>query len=150
MTGRVISSSTTGAAASPPPREEIERVNKGYIAGHDIVAPFEDVVPVLVYLGSLGIPMFALSGHAQAPLNDWFAKHNCMCISRMCRATGRDKMTHLAALCANLGVVPSAGCYLGDWGQDMRAATCRQHDTNWRDSLAQEPRSAEAQRRPYT
>jgi phosphoglycolate phosphatase-like HAD superfamily hydrolase len=35
---------------------------------------------------------------------------------------GRDKAQYLSDICAQLGAEPSKSIYIGDWGQDMRAA----------------------------
>ncbi len=102
--------------------DEIRRINTARIAEHDLVKPFEDVAEMLEHLESLGIRTFALSGHAPDKLQAWFVTHGLHLRFAHIRGDGREKIQHLSDLCEQMSVVPSAACYVGDWGQDMRAA----------------------------
>jgi phosphoglycolate phosphatase-like HAD superfamily hydrolase len=102
--------------------EEIKRVNGGLIGLHDRIAPYEDVVPTLEYLAARGVRMFALSGHQHDPLHKWFEQHGLHVHFDHVQGDGKDKVEHLRALCARMRADTADACYIGDWGQDMRAA----------------------------
>jgi phosphoglycolate phosphatase len=110
---------TCGVTASD---EEIRRVNEIYVAGHDEVAPFHDVLEILAYFESLKLPTFALSSHAEDKLQKWFVKHELHTKFVHIQGDGRQKVDQLRALCNRLGVEPAHAGYIGDWAQDMRAA----------------------------
>jgi phosphoglycolate phosphatase-like HAD superfamily hydrolase len=100
--------------------DEIHRVNTKYISTHDIADPFHDVGDTLTYLESLGVRTFALSGHGHVELQAWFAKHGLHTRFDHVQGSGSDKVAHLVALRKQFS--STSACYLGDWGQDMRAA----------------------------
>ncbi len=102
--------------------EDIRRINSGYIAGHDEVAPFEDVLITLERLELLGIPTFALSSHADDKLQTWFRTHGLHTRFAHIRGDGREKINSLRDICTLLDVMPAQAVYIGDWAQDMRAA----------------------------
>lgn len=102
--------------------KEIEAVNARYLAVHDTKAPFEDVAQTLEHLESLGVRMFALSGHETKKLHAWFEQHGLHVRFVHVQGDGRDKTEHLSVLCRRIGANPKSSCYAGDWGQDMRAA----------------------------
>lgn len=102
--------------------EEIERVNQSYIAAHDFVLPFDDVMPMLTHLEAAGVRVFALSGHHTDQLREWFAEHGLHPKFAHIRGNGREKVAHLRELCVEMSVAPNTACYVGDWAQDVRAA----------------------------
>jgi phosphoglycolate phosphatase-like HAD superfamily hydrolase len=102
--------------------DEIRKVNLARIAEHDLVAPFEDVAETLEHLKLSGLRMFALSGHETDKLQAWFTMHELHPRFSHIRGDGREKINHLIDLCKQMDVDPSGVCYVGDWGQDMRAA----------------------------
>jgi len=102
--------------------EEIHRVNQGYIVTHDSVSPFDDVRQTVKHLDKSGVKVFALSGHMTHNLLAWFVEHNLQMRFAHIRGDGRDKKKELADLCKVMGTSPSITGYIGDWGQDMRAA----------------------------
>lgn len=104
------------------PIEEIHRVNHDYIQMSDNHGPFSDVDTTLEYLQSCSVRLFALSGHTDSNIQAWFAKHNLHTRFEHIQGDGSDKADHLRAICKKFGVDPTKACYLGDWGQDMRAA----------------------------
>jgi len=103
--------------------EEIRTVNRQFVLAHNAVPPFADVEPTLKFLQSLDIQLFALSSHGTGELEQWFKDHQLHVHFEHIRGDGKDKVAHLQHIAELMGAKPQETCYLGDWGQDMRAAT---------------------------
>lgn len=102
--------------------EEIERVNSKYVSTHDTADPYHDVEDALGHLERLGVRTFALSGHRQIELQTWFEKHGLHDRFGHVEGSGGGKVQQLITLRQKFSVLPARACYIGDWGQDMRAA----------------------------
>jgi phosphoglycolate phosphatase-like HAD superfamily hydrolase len=102
--------------------EEIRRVNGKYTSTHDIADPYHDVEDALTHLESLGVHTFALSGHGHPELKAWFEKHGLYDRFGHVQGNGGAKVEQLVTLRHTFSVLPARACYIGDWGQDMRAA----------------------------
>ena len=101
---------------------EIERVNAEHIVAHDFVHPYADVIQTLEHLRECRVSIFALSGHETKKLHAWFDEHNLQVRFDHVHGSGRDKKKQLANLCREMHISSSVAAYVGDWGQDMRAA----------------------------
>lgn len=102
--------------------EEIERVNAKYVATHDLADPYHDVGDALEHLEKLGVRTFALSGHRHSELQSWFEKHGLHDRFGHVEGSGGGKVEQLIILRQKFSTSPARACYVGDWGQDMRAA----------------------------
>jgi phosphoglycolate phosphatase len=103
--------------------ERFFEVYKKYSNGHnDAAGPYDDVMEMLGYLQNCGLKAFAVSGHPNEYLQEWFRRHNIAQYFAHISGSSWNKVTCLTDACNNLDVVPAAACYVGDWGSDIRAA----------------------------
>ena len=103
-------------------KEEIYASYDKYVPSHDAEKPFEDVVGFLLALTTRNVKVFVVSGHPTEKLQRWFEEYNFHEHIHHLQGGSRDKAVHIRAACEHLEVSPRATCYVGDWGNDMKAA----------------------------
>ena len=104
--------------------EEYMEVYRGYSNGHhDVIKPFDDVLPTIEYLNALGLEMFAVSSHTHDAIEQWFDTHGLASHFAHVAGSSVDKTAALRLMCDKIAIKPRQACYVGDWGADMRSAT---------------------------
>lgn len=93
-----------------------------YVGETDKEEPFGDVLRFLIQMRNCNVGVFAVSGHPTHKLHGWFAEHGIDIHLRCVYGGSKDKRACLRSAFQDLHTDPKDGCYIGDWGVDMRAA----------------------------